>query len=426
MELARIIVLTFLLLTVDSSQKSRLAQKVEALDYLFKGKMYLVDEELDTGRAERQKLEKKLNETMEYLETIGNVDAKAVRDRNSQAGQGEFDMLSEKIDKLTNKVEENDRTTREMTEWASRVTRGVQHEKMARKMDTQAVFEQILLMQENQKEMLENHIKIQENQIKLQEKQNEILEIQIKIQTEMSRYINTVINNQNQLNSKMDDLVTAQGDLMYKVNRIINLNISETLQTTLDTHRDDVVQSNKLTQNQLTEVMNTVNNLEKKDSTLAKQIQSLHGDVMPSFYCKYYLGTEYCLERQFTEHENLMNFINGEHHSIWLVGGSTIYEGRVEVNYQGRRGTVCDDHWDDKDAKVICRMLGYTGGTALQGNRPKQSGYPRHSFGAGTGEILLDDVACSGSEQSIFDCGHRGIGVHSCNHLEDAGVRCDP
>ena len=132
-------------------------------------------------------------------------------------------MLTEKIDKLTNKVEKNDRTTREMTEWVSRITRGVQHEKMARKMDTQAVFEQILLMQENQKEMLENHIKIQENQIKLQEKQNEMLEIQIKIQTEMSRYINTVINNQNQLNSKMDDLVTAQSDLMYKVNSIINL-----------------------------------------------------------------------------------------------------------------------------------------------------------------------------------------------------------
>ena len=44
---------------------------------------------------------------------------------------------------------------------------------------------------------------------------------------------------------------------------------------------------------------------------------------------------------------------------IRLVGGTTQYEGRVEICWNEVWGTVCDDFWSGFDATVACRQLGF-------------------------------------------------------------------
>ncbi|XP_022109511.1 scavenger receptor cysteine-rich type 1 protein M130-like isoform X2 [Acanthaster planci] len=100
---------------------------------------------------------------------------------------------------------------------------------------------------------------------------------------------------------------------------------------------------------------------------------------------------------------------------IRLVGGSSPLEGRVEVLYQGQYGTICDDQWGLQDATVVCAQLGL--GRAIRATEEA-------SHGQGTGEIVLDNVECKGDEESLLSCDHAGLGVHNCQHDEDAGVVC--
>jgi len=75
--------------------------------------------------------------------------------------------------------------------------------------------------------------------------------------------------------------------------------------------------------------------------------------------------------------------------------------------------SVCDNGWDDNDAVVVCKQLGYSGGSARSGAY----------FGEGTGLVLIDTVNCTGNESNIFSCDN-SYTMNRCGHQEDVGVVC--
>ena len=116
-----------------------------------------------------------------------------------------------------------------------------------------------------------------------------------------------------------------------------------------------------------------------------------------------------------------------------LVNGSDQYTGRVEVFngdnhhtdgvypiFAQQWGTICDSEWNETDANVVCRSLGYRSTDAI----PHAGGM----FGAGEGPIWANNVTCVGTEYYPVDCqidsryGYNGGAI--CNHTTDIGVTC--
>jgi hypothetical protein len=90
-------------------------------------------------------------------------------------------------------------------------------------------------------------------------------------------------------------------------------------------------------------------------------------------------------------------------------GRLEIFDGMDDFEWKG----ICDDSWSTPDAQVACRQLGFSGGVAIT----------RISV-VGAVPFLLDEVACSGTESKILDCGNAGRGVSDCAGYEYAGVTC--
>ncbi|XP_070567325.1 scavenger receptor cysteine-rich domain superfamily protein-like [Ptychodera flava] len=101
--------------------------------------------------------------------------------------------------------------------------------------------------------------------------------------------------------------------------------------------------------------------------------------------------------------------------SVRLVGGSTPYEGRVEVLIDNEWGTVYRDWFDSNAADVVCKQLGFSLGQRQVSTTA--------DFGEGTGQTCISDMYCGGSETSLLDCKHKKPAV--CDHAFDAGVVCE-
>ena len=108
----------------------------------------------------------------------------------------------------------------------------------------------------------------------------------------------------------------------------------------------------------------------------------------------------------------VVNIRNG---TVRLVGSTSNLEGRVEVFSNQQWSTVCDDGWDNTDAGVVCRQLGFgSSGTAIRSV----------GFGQGSGSIWLNNIICIGNESTLTSCDYLvGDNISRCNN--SAGVRCD-
>ena len=105
----------------------------------------------------------------------------------------------------------------------------------------------------------------------------------------------------------------------------------------------------------------------------------------------------------------------GKDGTLRLVNGRPNL-GRVEICIGGVWGTVCDDIFGSDNARVVCRQLGFSTSFATF--------LSSTFFGEGTGPIFLDDVSCSGDEETLISCSHQSIVDNSCGHNKDVGVQC--
>ena len=108
--------------------------------------------------------------------------------------------------------------------------------------------------------------------------------------------------------------------------------------------------------------------------------------------------------------------------------GNSTMEGYVEgLGTNGQWGGICDNNFDVNDANVICRMLGYQEpglliGTAAFANSTADDLYGTAPSG---NNFVLDGLGCTGNEESIFDCQHKGEWNEDCSATDIAGVQCE-
>ena len=76
---------------------------------------------------------------------------------------------------------------------------------------------------------------------------------------------------------------------------------------------------------------------------------------------------------------------------------------------------MCDDGWDNTDATVVCRQLGFYSSVRAYGSA---------QHGRGTGPIWLSRLSCSGIESSLFNCALLSFRTKNCTHFNDASVYC--
>ena len=103
--------------------------------------------------------------------------------------------------------------------------------------------------------------------------------------------------------------------------------------------------------------------------------------------------------------------------------GSSSTEGYVEVFNitNGQWGGICDNSFNILDAHVICKMLGFNTSIVALTNGAADELYGTAPSGS---NFVLDNLDCTGSEKSVFDCSLTGELSDVCEASHIAGVKC--
>ena len=102
---------------------------------------------------------------------------------------------------------------------------------------------------------------------------------------------------------------------------------------------------------------------------------------------------------------------------VRLSNGTDAASGRVELFFNNRWGTVCDDNFDKLDGQVVCRQLN-------QGSISRIANPGEYPAGTDDQSIWLDEVECTGDERWLSACPHPGYGANDCLHNEDVAIVC--
>ena len=102
--------------------------------------------------------------------------------------------------------------------------------------------------------------------------------------------------------------------------------------------------------------------------------------------------------------------------ALRLVGENSHREGSVEMFVDGLWVRVCDSGWDDTEAGVVCRQLGF----GLSGKTQQFQ-----ISGSGNNEEMgIPKFSCVGSEIELLNCSHTEIGIEDCDNFDNVGVIC--
>ena len=97
------------------------------------------------------------------------------------------------------------------------------------------------------------------------------------------------------------------------------------------------------------------------------------------------------------------------------AGSSILQEGTVEVCFNNTYGSICHNLWNENDARVLCRDLGFSS--------ENTTALINAHYGISSGPIYLNSIQCTGDETSLSDCSYVRE-IDGCTHEQDAGVSC--